>query len=174
MTPDQINDFFSFFYQGRVGQITWWLRLIAGVATSAMLAAIFVVSIKFRQLMTGSPKHESTPEPTVSPDVVPQPWQEVMEKIESANPSDWNFAVIRADAILDGVLKDMGLAGDSLGERLRQLDASKLNSLENVWEAHKIRNRIAHEADRVLSQEEANRAVTHFKWALKELQYLQE
>ncbi len=174
MTPDQINDFFSFLYRGRIGEFVFWVRLAAGVVTSAAIAGIGVIAIKFRQLNAGTIAKWSSRPPSLREDIASQPWQEVVRKIEAPNPSDWNLAVIQADAIFDEVLKGMGLPGETMGERLQRLDPSKLQNLNNVWEAHKIRNRIVHESDQVLTHEEANRAVTYFKWALQELQYLQE
>ncbi len=97
-----------------------------------------------------------------------------MRKIEAQNPSDWNLAIIQADAILDNLFKDMGLFGETMGDRLKQLDRSKLQSLDDVWEAHKLRNRIAHATDRVLTQDEARRAIWLYANALRELQYLEE
>lgn len=174
MTPEQINSFFSFLFEGRVGAVTFWLRLISGIITSALVAAIFVIALKLRQLNSGSRVRESQPAASVPPREIVQPWQVLLHRLESLNPSDWNIAVIQADAIFDAVLKDMGLAGETMGERLRGLDRSKLTSLNDVWEAHKIRNRIVHEAERVLTHSEAKRAVTLFEKALRELEYLQE
>jgi len=59
-----------------------------------------------------------------------------------------------------------------MGDRLKQLDLSKLASLNEVWEAHKIRNRIAHGTDRALTHDEAARAIGAFEAGLRELQYL--
>lgn len=175
MTPEGINEFFAFLYQGRLGEITFWLRLIAGVITSALLAAIVVIAVKFRELGTKGRYPRPVPAASLpSPEVAAIPWQEVVKKLASASPSDWNLAVIRADSILDAVLKEAGLQGQTLGERLKQLDASKLASVEEVWEAHKIRNRIVHETDPVLTREEARYAARLFEKALQELSYLPE
>lgn len=175
MTPDQINQFFSFLYQGRLGEVIFWLRLISGVITSALVAAIVVIAIKFRQMNMYSPARRTAPAAFLpAKEIVAQPWVEVLRKIQSSNPSDWNLAVIQADSIFDAVAKDMGLPGETLGDRLKSLDPSKLNSLNDVWEAHKIRNRIAHETERILTHDEAMRVVGLFEKALRELAYLQE
>ena len=174
MTPDSVNQFFSFLYQGWLGEVVFWLRFLAGVITSALIAGIVVVSIKMRAIVfrprAPTPHEDLVP----SSELVSAPWQEVRKKIISAYSSDWNLAVIQADSIFDAVLKDMGLVGVTLGDRLKQLDFSKLNSLNDVWEAHKIRNRIAHETDHVLTHEEATRAIALFEKALRELEYLQD
>lgn len=175
MTPDQVNQLFSFLYEGEFGQVTFWLRLISGVISSALIAAIVVIAVKFWELYRGRQRLVVKTETYRPPqELVSGPWVEVMRKIESPNPSDWNLAVIQADAILDNLLRAMGLFGETMGDRLKQLDRSKLNSLDEVWEAHKLRNRIAHATDRVLTREEARGAINLYAKALHELQYLEE
>lgn len=175
MTPEQIHQFFSFLSEGRIGPIAFWLKILAGLITSALVAAIVVIGMKLRQLIGRAAVAKPAPSSVLSArDLIAAPWQEVERKLESASPADWNLAVIQADSIFDTVLKDMGLLGATLGERLKQLDTSKLHTLNEVWEAHKIRNRIVHETDPVLNVEEARYAVNLFAKALGELQYLQE
>lgn len=174
MTPDQINEFFSFLYEGRTGMITFWLRLAAGVITSALAAAIIVVTLKFRQLSSKPPPAPAHTGQTGRGAEAAQPWREVSEKISSSNPADWNLAVIKADAILDEVLKGMGIPGVTFGDRLKQLDRSRLSTLDGAWEAHKLRNRIAHESAQALAYAEARRAVMLYAGTLKELGYLEE
>lgn len=175
MSPDQINQFFSFLYEGKLGEITFWLRFAAGIIASALAAVLIIVIIKYRQLLSGAPAAPPISESALAAgEKANQPWEEVMKKIDSSHPADWNLAVIRADSILDEVLKSMGLGGETMGERLKQLDRSRLASLDGVWEAHKIRNRIVHETDRVMTYQEARRAVMLLAEALGELGYPQQ
>lgn len=69
---------------------------------------------------------------------------DVFKHSESDNPNDWKLAIIEADIILDGILKKKGYAGNSLGERLKSISPQQLSTLNDAWEAHKIRNNIAH------------------------------
>lgn len=174
MTPEQINQFFSFLYQGRVGEVVFWLRFISGVLTSALAAILIVILLKFRQLISAIPP---APAEVVAPETEKlenKAWQEVIKKIDSPNPSDWNLAVIQADSIVDEVLRGVVPFGVTMGDRLKQLDRSKLSSLDSLWEAHKIRNRIAHDTDQSLDYQEARRAVMMFSEVLRELNYLWE
>ncbi|MCA9355448.1 hypothetical protein KC865_02755 [Candidatus Kaiserbacteria bacterium] len=83
---------------------------------------------------------------------------------ESDNPNDWKLAIIEADIILDSVLKNRGYAGDSLGERLRSISPSQLGSLNDAWEAHKVRNRIAHDgADYVLTKRMTEETIARYR-----------
>src|SRR3990170_2974914 len=100
---------------------------------------------------------------------VPKKWQSVLDKASSPTPSDWKLAVIEADTIMDDILKKMRLEGNSFGDRLKQLDRSKLNSIDNLWDAHKIRNLIAHDPNRPVSRQEIDRAIDGYEKALDEL-----
>jgi uncharacterized membrane protein len=83
--------------------------------------------------------------------------------IDSDNPNDWKLALIEADIILDEILKQQGYAGASLGERLRSISPSSLASLDDAWQAHKLRNQIAHGGvDFVLTQKLAKETINRY------------
>ena len=89
---------------------------------------------------------------------------DVLTHSESNNPNDWKLAIIEADIILDEILKQQGYAGSSLGERLKSIAPSQLESLQDAWEAHKVRNSIAHQgADFILTQRLAQETITKYQ-----------
>lgn len=89
---------------------------------------------------------------------------DVLKHAESENPNDWKLAIIEADIVLDETLKQRGYAGASLGERLKSVSPSQLASLNDAWEAHKVRNRIAHEgADFVLTKRIAQETIGRYQ-----------
>jgi hypothetical protein len=90
--------------------------------------------------------------------------EDVLTHSDSDNPNDWKLAIIEADIILDDLLKQHGYAGNSLGERLKSVSPRQLNTLNDAWEAHKIRNRIAHDgADFVLTKRVAQETITQYR-----------
>lgn len=94
---------------------------------------------------------------------------DILKHIDSQNPNDWKLAIIEADIILDDLLKQRGYAGNSLGERLKSISPTQLSSLSDAWEAHKVRNRIAHEgADFVLTQRIAEETVSRYRKVFNE------
>jgi len=100
-------------------------------------------------------------------------WAEIEKKIESENSADWKMAIIEADSIIDDILQRIGYKGENLGERLKNIEPSDFENLQNVWEAHKVRNRIVHEAERFeIAKEEAKAILEKYKKALKELKYI--
>ena len=89
---------------------------------------------------------------------------DVLKHIESENPNDWKLAIIEADVMLDDVLKERGYAGSSLGERLKGISPTQIGSLNEAWEAHKVRNRIAHDgADFVLTKRMAEDTISRYR-----------
>lgn len=100
-------------------------------------------------------------------------WAEIENNIESENSADWKMAIIEADSIIDSIIQRIGYDGENLGERLKNIEPSDFENLQNIWEAHKVRNRIAHEAERFeLTKEEAKAALEKYKKALRELKYI--
>lgn len=99
-------------------------------------------------------------------------WEEVQKHLNSNKEAEWKFAVIEADSLVDNILKASGYPGDTMGDRLKNMDKSQIVTLDGLWEAHKIRNRLAHESNYFLRYGEARRAVQLYEKTLKELNAL--
>ena len=95
-------------------------------------------------------------------------WESIQEHLRGDSPAGWKLAVIEADKILDDITIKQGFFGQSLGERLKNSDESVFRTLQDAWEAHKIRNRIAHEAGYLLSRRDAQRAIFMYEKVFKE------
>lgn len=96
---------------------------------------------------------------------------DILKHIDSDNPNDWKLAIIEADIILDEALKKAGYGGTSLGERLKSISPNQLNSLDFAWQAHKVRNQIAHAgADFVLTHRLAEETIKKYKVVFNELE----
>ncbi|MDO8520578.1 MAG: hypothetical protein Q7S52_00500 [bacterium] len=101
-------------------------------------------------------------------------WERVEQYLHSENPSDWKIAILEADNILDDVVERMGYRGETLGERMKMIEASDFPHLDLAWKAHKLRNEIAHSAgaDFVLSRTTVDQTVNIYHRIFKELGYL--
>jgi uncharacterized membrane protein len=96
--------------------------------------------------------------------------EDMLTHIGSDSPNDWKLAIIEADIILDELLKEAGYAGVSLGERLRSLTTNQLQSLDDAWQAHKVRNQIAHGgSDFVLTHKLAQDTIKQYRRVFYEL-----
>ncbi|MBI3632702.1 MAG: hypothetical protein HY226_00240 [Candidatus Vogelbacteria bacterium] len=100
-------------------------------------------------------------------------WQDIMDHIESDNESQWKLALIDADKLLEVALKLEGYEGESIGDRLKTAESmGSFVALQDAWEAHKVRNRIAHESGFELTKREARRAVELYKTTLENLHFM--
>ena len=90
-------------------------------------------------------------------------WKEIIDRLDSFNEADWRFAIIKADTMLEEIIDRMGYHGETLGEKLKMIEESDFTTLSQAWEAHKVRNKIAHEGDFVLSKREARRVVELYR-----------
>lgn len=97
-------------------------------------------------------------------------WGEIMRHFESEKEAEWKFAIIEADKLVDDLLKSAGYSGDTMGERLMGIEKVQLLSLDGLWEAHKIRNKLAHDTNYFLRYAEARRAMQFYEKTLEELQ----
>ena len=78
------------------------------------------------------------------------------------------LAIINADKLLDQALKQRGIAGETMGDRMKT--AKDLFSNNGaIWSAHKLRNRIVHEDSSKLNPIVTRKAMSSFKVALKDI-----
>ena len=87
-------------------------------------------------------------------------WKYVLTLIESPNESDWRVSIMEADSLLEESFKERGLVGDTMAELLEEAKLNGYPSIQNAWDAHLIRNKIAHEGlNYPLTQVEGRRIV---------------
>ena len=99
-------------------------------------------------------------------------WENVVKHIDSPNQNDWKQAILEADMILDELLSKMGYRGESVGEKLKRVEPGDFKSIQDAWEAHKIRNQIAHEPGFTLNKIEAQQTYQLYKKVLDEFYYI--
>jgi hypothetical protein len=147
-------------------------KLVLGILT-IILAVLFIIVVIKTNRLTGRIKINLIKE--ILP---PQPatsglnarWDEIEKHINSTREAEWKFAVIEADKLVEELLKVAGFPGDTMGDRLMNIQPGQLTTLQNLWEAHKIRNRLVHDTNYFLRYTEAKRAVGLYEKTLKELQ----
>ncbi len=100
-------------------------------------------------------------------------WYKVLLHVNSENPNDWRQAIIEADTILDDIVTRAGYPGETLGEKMRGIEKSDFNTIDEAWEAHKVRNRIAHDGSQFqFSKREALRVVDLYKKVFEEFYFI--
>jgi hypothetical protein len=100
-------------------------------------------------------------------------WQSVQIHLESQNPNDWKLAIIEADVLLERMLEKAGYAGNTVGEKLKSASVRSFSTLDDAWQAHRVRNQIAHGgADFVLTQKLAKETLILYERVFKEFDFI--
>jgi len=165
------------------------LKAVSFLVCTLLLALIVIVFLKIRELNGPGKKPEDTIVVEDMPeeeDEVPAPqtsrpvstssspgwlaarWGEISRHMESAKEAEWRFAIVEADKMVDDVLKRAGYPGGTLGERLTNMQPGQIETLDGLWFAHKVRNRIAHDMDYFLRYTEAKQVIRFFEATLRE------
>lgn len=95
-------------------------------------------------------------------------WLAIEQALKPGEVSSYHLAVLNADKLLDKALRERGVRGETMGERMKTAQSTWSNR-DEVWTAHKLRNQVAHEPNVDVSYEAARRALIGFKRALKDI-----
>lgn len=98
-------------------------------------------------------------------------WQEIDRLARNqASEQEWKQAIIEADKLVDQAFRDVGLAREKFSDRLRAAEKRFTKSVYNgLWEAHKLRNKIAHEVGCQVTYPEIKHALDNFRAGLNSL-----
>ena len=155
-----------------LAQLIFQVKTIA-LYLSVVLAAVAVYFIiQFQKLVQQKMELMKsllrTPEAASGGGVISR-WGEIVRHFESTKEAEWKFAIIEADKLVDDLLKQGGYLGDTMGERLMNIEKGQLLSLQGLWEAHKIRNKLVHDTNYFLRYAEARQTIKFYEETLREL-----
>ncbi|MBU1177195.1 MAG: hypothetical protein V1901_01180, partial [Patescibacteria group bacterium] len=125
------------------------LKIISVILSIFLIFSIFFILFKIRKNIEKSllTITESITAPGLPKKELDKKWQAIMDRLEKNNDGDYKMAIIEADNLFDDLLIRIGYQGEDMGERLKQITKAQLANIDELWQAHKIRNRIAHEQD---------------------------
>ncbi len=172
---------FWFELPGRIFALADFLRPYSTVLSLLFLTGIVYCFLRIEQITEVTKHHDIVPEGAgqnvkgaageTSP--IEARWQKIEKHLDSGRESDWRLAIIEADVLLDEMMTNMGYRGDSLGEKLKGVEKSDFTTIAQAWEAHTVRNKIAHEgAAFALGEREARRIVALYEEVFREFRYI--
>ena len=157
-------------FSAMLAHIWLWIIVVGYILSVLALVAIIYLLIRLFELRKREEEHYRTlVYPQGAAATTDKRWDHIESLAESASASDWRTAIIEADIMLDDILMKNGYVGESLGERLKSVDPKELHSLSDAWEAHKVRNQIAHEGSAfILSDTLARRTISRYESVFRE------
>jgi hypothetical protein len=97
-------------------------------------------------------------------------WAIVEGYMASDTEALWRIGILEADNMLADILRERGYAGADVGEMLQ---SAGFRSLQLAWDAHKVRNRIAHEGmNFTLTEREARRTFALYEAVFREMKVI--
>ncbi len=153
-----------------IAHVWIWIIIIGYIL--AILALVFIIYSTVRLFELRNREEEYYGTILLAPESVggvnPR-WLHIEELARSVNPSDWRSAIIEADIMLDDMLTKQGYDGEGVGEKLKSVESSDFNTLNEAWEAHKVRNQIAHQGSAFdLSDTLARRTIAQYEAVFRE------
>jgi|SRR3989344_769524 len=157
-------------FQATVAHIWLWIIVIGYILSVIGLFVIVYTTVRLFELRKREEVYYSTPiaSPEVTGGVSPR-WQHIESLANGASVSEWREAIIEADIMLDDMLMRQGYVGDGVGEKLKAAEPENFGTLQDAWEAHKVRNQIAHEGSAFnLSESLMRRTIGRFEAVFRE------
>lgn len=134
---------------GPIGQVLGALQVLIGIIFVVLVGMMVYIKMRISELDALDKKryeeHFIKPAPPQASNPYQQRWDKISSLFMSTNESDWRVAVIEADSMLDEFIATLGYPGSNIGERMKNMDKRYFPTLDLAWDAHKIRNRIAHD-----------------------------
>ena len=159
--------------------IIWWVCLAVSIP---LLVGIIYFFYKFeiilrgqREQVYGKPGNileEIKEELSVPLPVKNETWEKIVKLIGSDNPNDWKLAILEADKVLEMVVNTFSVPGDNMGDKMKNIERGDFQNLEEAWQAHKVRNRIAHEQNFHISQREVRVAIDNYEKVFREFDFI--
>lgn len=130
-----------------------WLGFIAGLVIVFLLALIF---LKLKP---------SGDEDGLDRKKIRETWTEI-QKTSGMGLMGMKLAVIEADKLLDNVMRQLLIPGETMGERMKMAEF-KYPEIRRVWPAHKTRNMLVHDSTFQLRMSDGKESLRTFERALK-------
>ncbi len=109
---------------------------------------------------------------TVEVPINPQ-WEHILVLAGAPTESDWRRAIMEADIMMSNMLTARGYTGATVADQLRGANPLQFTTLDLAWKAHRVRNEIAHEGERItLTERTARATIDLYRQVFEEFDYL--
>ncbi len=100
-------------------------------------------------------------------------WARVLEQAHSDNDQSWRLAILEADIMLNELLDTLGYRGETMADKMKTADRATFATIDLAWEAHKVRNRIAHSGvAHELNSREVRRIISLYERVFREFHFV--
>lgn len=134
---------------------------------NSMVVLMFAVVIVIGILLLIIISLGRRPGKTLDQEKYREKWLTITQSVTDDTGS-MQLAVLHADKLLDQAMRERGIPGSTLGERLKN-GKTRFRNVNAVWGAHKLRNQIAHDDHVRITKRQTDSALSAFRTALIDL-----
>lgn len=142
----------------------------------ALLVGIAYCTIRIMQIRRAEHENFHKHAHSVHHEDVPRTrlrWNRIIEHAHTDDEHQWRLAILEADILLNELLDVLGYKGETMAEKMKQVNRANFNAIDDAWEAHKVRNRVAHEgSESPLSEREKNHVISQYARVFKEFGFI--
>ncbi len=156
----------------------YWTLWIAIVVIGGLLLSASIIYCALRIIQVRQHEREmwKAAAHTVAAHDVPKTqlrWNRIQEQVHSDNENAWRLAILEADIMLNELLDVLGYRGETMADKMKVVDRSRFHTIDLAWEAHSIRNQIAHQGShKQLDSREARRTISLYQKVFEEFQFV--
>jgi len=161
-----IGQNFTALYLSHLGMLEFFGLVIALIFFAGVI--YFVIETGWFSLRVNRFRHIVL-QSNISKKHAQESWHRIEEQFYRGGESDLKVAILEADKLLNDALREAGVMGIQLGDRLKKTNTNQVPNLNELWQAHKLRNQIAHEPNFRLKRDLAERGLKIYETALTNL-----
>jgi hypothetical protein len=155
----------------------WSILLAVSLVVSLVCGTVLFYCIqRVVQIRRAEYKHFESMAHTVKAHDMPKThlrWEHILDQARSDTEQNRRLAILEADIMLGELLDELGYRGETMSDKMRKVDRSSFNTIDMAWEAHRARNRIAHEAGHTLIAAEARRIIDLYQRVFREFKFVE-
>jgi large-conductance mechanosensitive channel len=155
-----------------------WAILVAVAVIISLLctAAIIYCVIRIQQVREHErAKAKAAAHPVAANDVSKAQlrWNHIVERARSDDEKSWRLAILEADIMLNDLLDVLGYRGDTMADKMKQVGRAKFQTIDLAWDAHRVRNVIAHQGSmQSLTAHETRRVISLYHQVFREFKFV--
>jgi hypothetical protein len=155
----------------------WGLFAALSIFVSLVLASILIYCVvRLFQVREFEYKRFEAASATISAHDVPRTqlrWDRIIAEINSDSEQNWRLAILEADIMLNELLDTLGYRGETMADKMRAVERADFNTIDLAWEAHRARNRIAHESSETgLNPRDVRHVIDLYQRVFREFQFV--
>lgn len=157
----------------------YWAELVAVSIIFSLLFAALVIYCAFRIAEIRRHEalgYEAAVHPVAAGDIsrTQLRWNGIVDEANSEDERKWRLAILEADIMLNELLDVLGYRGETMADKMKQVDRATFRSIDSAWEAHRVRNQIAHQGSaHLLTAREARRVIDLYEQVFREFKIIE-